>query len=94
MILMVTEEAVTVREYRFRLVQKCKNAVKVVFWGMKFEKFSGVGAQPPPQTLPHWPSKHTLPHRRLWQRRGLEGCPHRPTTFFLIRPLASMFMNT
>ena len=28
MILMVTEKAVTVREYRFRLVQKCKNAVK------------------------------------------------------------------
>jgi len=25
---MVTEEAVTIREYRFRLVQNCKNAVK------------------------------------------------------------------
>ena len=42
MILMVTEKAVTVREYRFRLVQKCKNAVKYrlsgdeilkIFWG-------------------------------------------------------------
>jgi len=39
---MITEKAVAVREYRFRLVQKCKNAVKCrlsgdeilkIFWG-------------------------------------------------------------
>jgi len=38
MILMVTEEAVTVREYRFRLVQKCKNAVNCRFLWVEIPK--------------------------------------------------------
>ena len=40
MILMVTEKAVTVREYRFRLVQKCKNAVKCRLSGDEILKIS------------------------------------------------------
>ena len=49
MILTVTEEAVTVREYRFRLVQKCKNAVKCRLLGDETLKiFWGGGTAPSP----------------------------------------------
>ena len=43
---MVTEKAVTVREYRFRLVQKCKNAVKCRLSGV----FPWPNSRTPPKT--------------------------------------------
>ena len=43
MILMVTKKAVTVREYRFRLVQRCKNAVKCRLSGDEILKISVIG---------------------------------------------------
>ena len=56
---MVTEKAVTVREYRFRLVQKCKNVVNSRLSGDEILKFFWGGGTAPPQTLPN------LPPRRL-----------------------------
>ena len=53
MILMVTEEAVTVREYRFRLVQKCKNAVNCrLLWDEIPKIFWGGGTAPSPDPTP------------------------------------------
>ena len=59
---MVTEKAVTVREYRFRLVQKCKNAVKCRLSGDEILKIFWGGAQPPHQTPPPLGGGHPFPN--------------------------------
>ena len=78
MILMVTEEAVTIREYRFRLVQNCKNAVKCRLLPRRPYPI-GRG------TPPFKPTPSTLSASRL-DAFGISS----PHSKFLATPLAAM----